>query len=246
MPTLLALFPKPQDLLALEPEELAGVLIEIIPAVSQSAGFTINDLLAQLFSPHGMQGYYPPGIQREVAFTMAESLSWLETQGIIVLNPNQPAAWYSLTRRGRTLKTRTDLEVFKKGRTLPVGLLQESLASKVYHLFLRGDHDTAVFQAFKEVEIAVRKAGRLPDSLTGKKLMDNAFHPEAGALRDRSVDGAERVAEMQLFCGAMGHARNPTGHRDGIFTGPEAARLIVFASHLLDIVEQRALTLGTR
>jgi uncharacterized protein (TIGR02391 family) len=170
---------------------------------------------------------------------VAEALSWLETQGIIVRNPNQPAAWYRLTRRGQKLKTRADLAAFRMGRVLPIDLLQPSLADKVHHLFLRGDHDTAVFQAFKEVEVAVRKAGRLSNELVGKKLMDAAFHPENGPLRDTSVTGAERVAEMQLFCGAMGHARNPAGHWEGNFTGPEAARLIVFASHLLDIVEKR-------
>jgi hypothetical protein len=37
----------------------------------------------------------------------------------------------------------------------------------------------------------------------------------------------------------MGHAKNPAGHRNVVIGGQESARLIVFASHLLDIVEQR-------
>jgi hypothetical protein len=55
-----------------------------------------------------------------------------------------------------------------------------------------------------------------------------------------TVVPAEREAEMQLFAGAIGHAKNPPSHRDVAFTAQEAARLIIFASHLLDIVEQRA------
>jgi uncharacterized protein (TIGR02391 family) len=236
--TLLTVFPEPKDLLALEPEELAGVLVEIIPGVSQSAGFMIDALLAQIFRSHG--GSYPPGAQGEIAQALAEALSWLETQGIVVRNPSQPAAWYVLTRRGRQLKARTDVETFRKGRTLPLDLLQPSLANKVHHLFLRGDHDTAVFQAFKEVEVAVRKAGKYPDSLVGRDLMQKAFHPETGPLRDKALVASERESEMFLFSGAIGHAKNPPSHREVNLSRVEAARLIVFASYLLDVVEQRS------
>ncbi len=240
MATLLAIFPDMADLLALEPEELAGVLVEIIPGVSQSAGFTLGDLTAPMFPPQG--GGYPPGAQDEIAVALTEALSWLVNQGIVILNPTQPASarWYLLTRRGRALNTRIDLETFRKGSTLPLDLLPQSLANKVHHLFLRGDHDTAVFQAFKEVEVAVRKAGNYPDSVLGRDLMQKAFHPATGPLRDEVLVSGERESEMFLFSGAIGHAKNPTGHRDVNLTPQEAARLIVFASHLLNIVEERS------
>jgi uncharacterized protein (TIGR02391 family) len=244
MPSLLTIFPEPKNLLALEPEELAGILVEIIPSISQHSGFLINNFLEQLSSPHG--GGYPPTTHAQVAVALAEAMSWLETQGIIVRNPNQPAEWYLLTRRGQELKSRADLETFRKGRALPFDLLQQSLASKVHHLFLRGDHDTAVFQAFKEVEVSVRKAGNFPDSLTGRDLMVKAFNVDTGPLRDKALIPAERESEMFLFSGAIGHAKNPTSHRNVNLTREEAARLIVFASHLLDIVEQRANILTTQ
>jgi hypothetical protein len=47
--TLLTIFPNPDDLLALEPEDLAGVLLEVVPGVMQNGHFGIQDLLAQLF-----------------------------------------------------------------------------------------------------------------------------------------------------------------------------------------------------
>lgn len=244
MPSLLTIFPEPKNLLALEPEELAGILIEIIPSISQNSGFLINSFLEQLSPPHG--GGYPPAIHAQVAVVLAEAMSWLETQGIIVRNPNQPAEWYLLTRRGQGQKTRVDLEAFRKGRALPFDLLQQSLASKVHHLFLRGDHDTAVFQAFKEVEVAVRKTGNFPDSFVGRDLMQKAFNVETGPLRDKTLIPAERESEMFLFSGAIGHAKNPTSHRNINLNREEAARLIVFASHLLDIVEQRAIALTTQ
>ena len=85
----------------------------------------------------------------------------------------------------------------------------------------------------------VRKAGNYADSLVGRPLMQKAFHPKTGPLRDEALIAAEREAMMFLFTGAIGHAKNPTSHRDVNLTRQEAARLIVFASHLLDIVEQR-------
>ena len=235
MLTLLEIFPDPQDLLALKPEELAGILIEIVPAVR-----LFETLKAQV-SPRSGGGGYPRGwVLGEVELALAEALSWLENQGIIVRNPTQPAPWYLVTRRGRALKTRADFEAYRKGRALPLDLLQESLANKVHHLFLRGDHDTAVFQAFKEVEVAVRKAGNYPNGLLGVNLMRAAFHPDTGPLSDMTLVTAERQSEMHLFSGASGHAKNPPSHRDVNLSRQEAARLIVFASHLLAIVEQRA------
>jgi len=236
-PALSTIFPDPKDFFALEPEELAGILVELIPGESQHAGFLLENFMTPMFPVQGAG--YPPAAQGQVAVALAEALSWLKTQGIIVRNPTQPAAWHLVTRRGQALKTRTDLETFRKGRTLPLDLLQPSLANKVHSLFLRGDHDTAVFQAFKEVEVAVRKAGKYPDDLLGTKLMQAAFHPENGPLTDKSLVPAERQSEMFLFTGAIGHAKNPASHRDVNLTRQEAARLIVFASHLLDIVEAR-------
>jgi uncharacterized protein (TIGR02391 family) len=242
MSTLLSAFPEPKDLLSLEPEEFAGVLLEVIPSISQQAGFLIGNIVDQFIPPHG--GGYPPRMSSEISVMAAEALAWLENQGIVVKNPNQPADWYLLTRRGRSLRTRSDLEAFRKGRALPMELLQPALASKVRHLFLRGDHDTAVFQAFKEVEVAVRRAGNYSDDLLGRDLMQKAFNSETGPLRDKALVKAERESEMFLFSGAIGHCKNPTSHRDVNLPRESAARLIVFASHLLDIIEKRRTAAG--
>jgi hypothetical protein len=120
-------------------------------------------------------------------------------------------------------------------------MVQSLPASDRDHLFLRGDHDTAVFQAFKKVEVAVRKAGKYTNDLVGVKLMRAAFHPDTGALTDMTLVPAERDAAMQLFAAASGHAKNPSSHRDVNLSRQEAARLIAFASHLLAIVEQRSI-----
>jgi hypothetical protein len=240
---LISIFPNYNDLLSLEPEELGGILVEIIPSVMQNNLFNIAPLCTQVFQPVGS---YPPGAHRPVVLALAEAVAWLVTQGLLLQDPEQSAqGWYVLTKRGKTLRSRADVETYRKGRMLPVDLLQPTLAEKVWPLFLRGDHDVAVFQAFKEVEIAVRKTANnkgagYPDDVLGVSLMRKAFHTDTGPLRDASRVAGEREAEMHLFSGAIGHAKNPASHRDVEISPQEAARLVVFASHLLGIVEQRS------
>jgi hypothetical protein len=242
--TLLSLFPRPEDVLALTPEDFGGVIIELMPPLLQSGMFNPAALTAQVYQLSGPS--YPHGSRRAIELAIAEAISWLVTQGLLVPDPGQPSpGFYVPTRRAESLKTRTDVDAFRKGRILPSDLLPTLFAEKVVPLFRRGDHDIAVFQAFKEVEVAVRNAANAkgagyPDSEVGTTLMRKAFHPDSGPLTDKSLVPAEREAEMHLFAGAIGHAKNPTSHRDVAMTAPEAARLVVFASHLFDIVERRA------
>jgi hypothetical protein len=118
--TLLSLFPDPNDLLSREPEELGGAVLEVAPGVMQNGMFNIPGLLAPLFPP--TRNGYPVGLQNEVRLAVAEALSWLVNQGLVMLDPDQPASWYRPTRRGAQLKTRADVETFRKGniRAQPV------------------------------------------------------------------------------------------------------------------------------
>ena len=241
--TVLSLFPTPEDLLALTPEDLGGVIIELMPPLLQNGLFNPAALSAQVYQ--GVSPSYPRGSKRAVDLAIAEAVSWLVTVGILIPDPGQTSlGFYVPTRRARNLKTRTDVELFSKGRILPNELLPALFAEKVVPLFRRGDHDVAVFQAFKEIEVTVRntanaKGAGYADSEVGTTLMRKAFNPETGPLTDKSLIAAEREAEMHLFAAAIGHAKNPTSHRDVAMKAPEAARLIVFASHLFDIVERR-------
>ena len=117
------------------------------------------------------------------------------------------------------------------------------MASKVYPAFLRGDYDTAIFQAFKEVEVAVRQAGSFPHDLVGDKLMRAAFataknNLPTGPLTDTQLPVGEQEAAAHLFAGAFGVYRNSTGHRHVPTETVEAAEVIMFASQLLRIVDR--------
>lgn len=115
--------------------------------------------------------------------------------------------------------------------------LHPIIAQKVWAMFLQGNCDSAVLQAFKEVEIAVRKAGNYTAADHGVPLMRKAFHVDTGNLTDINQPSAEREAIGHLFAGAFGYCRNPLGHREVNLATEEAVEMIFLASYLLRIVD---------
>jgi len=235
--SLLTIFPRPQDLTAVAAEDLATVMFEFLRP-DRSGRFTINTLMDQLITHTGAS--YPPTAKDETMYALAEALSWLQIHGLVIEDPRQPNSGYVLTKRAKGLRGKADIEAYRQGRILPVDLLDSVLAEKVQPQFLRGDYDVAVFQAFKEVEVATRKAAALGDNVVGVNVMRQAFHPDNGPLSDMTKVFGERESEMHLFSGAIGHAKNPGSHRDVVMAPKEAAQLIIHASYLLGIVRQRA------
>jgi hypothetical protein len=116
------------------------------------------------------------------------------------------------------------------------------LPDAAWHAFRAGDHDTAVFEAFKAVEIAVRKKGAGKNGIVttdhGVDLMKKAFDPNAGPLSDRGASRPRRARRCELFTGALGELRNPKAHHDLTITDPlVAVEGMMVASALLRIVD---------
>jgi hypothetical protein len=96
----------------------------------------------------------------EVGRAIAEAWQWLQNEGLLMPDLDQPNGWFCLTRKGAALRTEADLEAYRQGSLLPNALLHPTLAEKVRPMFMRGGYDVAVFQSFKEVEVAVRAAAK--------------------------------------------------------------------------------------
>lgn len=234
-------FPPPDEALALEPEELALFLLKYLYKEEQTGSSSVLNL--HNCTLHGNLQDYAGEKYNEISKAITESWIWLEREGMIAPKPGQDRQWVYVTNRGKQLLETSDIGTYLKGNILPVKVLDPVLARKVRPLFIRGDYDTAVFQAFKEVEIRVRKAASLPQELVGVDLMRNAFNPDNGELTDMSYIKAEREATSHLFAGAIGLFKNPSSHRDVNWQDPgECVELIYLANHLLRLVEKHSVT----
>ncbi|HDR8961809.1 TPA: TIGR02391 family protein [Burkholderia vietnamiensis] len=106
---------------------------------------------------------------------------------------------------------------------------------------MRGAYPTAVFEAMRAVEIAVRTAAGYPAAEHGVPMMRRAFAPNAGPLADHTKDAGGQEALAALFAGAIGSYKNSHSHRNvPIDTAREAVEMIALASRLLGIVDAQA------
>lgn len=236
MTSIYSLLPDHENLLELEPEELAGVLLEYLNSLPEKERESLNRYNFSL--GHTVQDY-PRQHQDEISRAFMEAWVWLEREGFLAPKPGSGGEWVFITRRGKSMKNATDVEAYRKANLLPKHQLHPVIAQKVWSLFLRGDYDTAVFQSFKEVEVAVRKAGGYTENDLGPNLMRKAFHEENGALTDPNQKQAEKQAVSNLFAGAIGSYKNPRSHRNISDEPEETVEMIILASHLLRIVDSR-------
>src|SRR5215510_16328627 len=233
--------PDAQVLLALEPEEVRGIVLEYLNTLPESSANLNrhNFGLAATFSK------YPQEYRERVSRAVMEGWSWLERQGLIAPRPSgggMGGDWISVTRKGRGIKSRKDIEAYQHANLLPRQLLHREVANAALPPFIRGNYDSAVFEAFKQVEIAVRTKGKYAATDYGVALMRKAFDPNTGPLRnpDPAVPFGEREAEAHLFAGAIGCVKNPQSHRNVQITDPgEAIDLLFVANRLMRIVEAR-------
>ena len=236
MPSIYELIPDHELLLNLEPEELAGVILEYLKSLPAGS----PELNRYNFSlPHTVEGY-PPEHQDSIRYALMEGWMWLEKEGLIAPSPGSQGEWIFITRQGLRIGNATALDAYRLANLLPKALLHSALATEVWYAFSRGNYGTAVLLAFKEVEVAVRDAGGYSETDYGVRLMRQAFHAQDGPLTDANQPPAEKDATHQLFAGAIGLYKNPHSHRNVSVAADEAAELIIFASHLLRIIDSRA------
>jgi uncharacterized protein (TIGR02391 family) len=245
MSAIVEAIPDVDVFLALEPEELGAKLLFLAKAgrvdgvMFYPANFEHEIWEAEM----RRQPSYPRSRQDEIALAFSEAWAWLEAQGLIVpaAGTNGRNGYRVLSRRAKRFESEAEFANYSVARMLRRETLHPKLAEKVWLAFMRGEFDVAAFQAMKSVEMAVREATGLPDSLLGTRLMQAAFAPENGPLTDMTAEGGERSGRLQFFVGAIACYKNPQSHRDVNLTDPaEVAEIILLANHLLRIVGARA------
>jgi uncharacterized protein (TIGR02391 family) len=236
MTTLYDLLPDAASILALEPEELAGLALELINASEPN---TQSRLHPTSFSSSGTIGPFAQADREHIRFAMAEGWNWLVCEGLLAPTPGETHGWHFVTRRGKKITNREDLAAYVNSSLLPRSMLHPAIAKVCWPTYMRGDYATAVFQAFKELEVTIREAGNFKFDENGVDLVRRAFDETSGPLTDQSKPATERAALLALMVGAVGSYNNPYSHRQIRLGAEEACEMIILASHLLKIAEAR-------
>ena len=216
------------------------------------AGCVLRDLAVQLQRQHdstcaknytigvgneyGQQGV---GQHKGAMRAVAEAWAWLYSHGFICHHVDHDEQWITLTRLGRTASSKDAFAKWVDEQELPFHMIDSELVDSALSLFRQGRFDTAVFESFKALEVAIRDTAGLGQDLVGVGLASRAFNPDDGPLIDRAVERGERVALMNLMTGALGSYKNPHSHRRVEIGAREAREMLLLASHLLGIVRAR-------
>lgn len=230
-------FPPIENALEMEPEELAPFILKYLSSREKTElmnrySFTLGT------SPE--LGAYAGRHRDELLKRFMEAWIWLEKEMFLAPRPGDTGDWVFITRRGKKVLESQDFSTYKKSYLLPSENFDPVLARKVKPAFIRGDYDTAVFQAFKEVEVRVRAKAGYEDHKIGVKLMREAFKPEDGPLTDKNLDPGEQQAMSDFFAGAVGKFKNPSSHRDVEYTDPHGVSDIIrIANQLLRMLDDK-------
>lgn len=150
----------PDVLLGMAPEELAGPLLICLIDLERS-GTKLNRYNYSLGAADG----YPERRRPEIGYALMEAWAVLENEALIAPWPGNQGEWVFVTRRGQQLRTPEAFRAYRATASLPREALHPALVARVRAAYARGDYDTAVFEAFKEVEVHVRVAARMTRGL---------------------------------------------------------------------------------
>jgi uncharacterized protein (TIGR02391 family) len=247
---LLQIVPTPDQVLMLTTEELARALLEDMQAGERdpTAGMAMRGGLGAALVTPGMFNSIrqnPRELQTQLDRAGRAAYALLEQGGFIEEHPDTINAMHGylvLTPSGKT--ELVDYERIRVRGLLKEEMLHATLRGKIYSDFAADELDVAVNEAFRTVEIEVRRAAGLPEKengkpVVGRPLMHRAF--SLGGPLSRTTDTkTECEALVGLFDGANSHFRNPVAHNRRTFADVlEAMEELMFASRLLRLIDER-------
>jgi len=126
--SIYSIIPDPEALLALEPEELAGVVLEHFNSMDAHEQAQLN---RHNFTLSYTVESYPATYRDKILRALSESWAWLEREGLIAEKPANESSggWYYVTKRGQQITKAADLDAYRRADMLPKRLLHRHAAS---------------------------------------------------------------------------------------------------------------------
>ena len=176
----------------------------------------------------------------EMKYRFYEALHELYLQNLIMKDPCHDGSRFSftLTTRGKEIAEK-QLDIDEYSLRLENFVEDRELIEKCQESFNSGEYETAIFSAYRLLEIKVREKAELTENDIGKGLMQSAFAPKKTSKLQIPTckTEPEEVGALNLFLGAIQFIRNPHGHRVVDYENPRTAlRIMVFAELLLELV----------
>jgi len=149
---------------------------------------------------------------------------------------------YYPTKKGFHFPEAEFKKVIERWTILPTSYIHPNIMDKSFELLSIRQFDSAVLQAFKCIEIAIREKCCFSDEDYGISLIRKAFNPQTGTLTNYGVPVAEREAQAHFIAGAYALYKNPCSHKDVKMDFYDAFERIVVASKIMKIVEETTVT----
>ena len=166
---------------------------------------TVQSVADEPFSDGGYP--YDPAKRNDVDRVINRAGKKLEDAGLIH-EPNSyngKNGFRVVSESGRQAVSKIDFVAAKVRSQFSREMFHPSLPDAAWNAFRAGHYDTAVFEAFKAVESAVRTkaAGKngIATSDFGAKLMEKAFDPSVGPLTDMSATPSRRRVDSNCSQG---------------------------------------------
>src|SRR5690349_7010583 len=112
-----SVLPDADALLALEPEELAGPLLQVLSTLPESELNRYN-----LGLDHNV-AQYPAHQRTAVSRALMEAWVWLEREGLLAPRPGAVGEFVFVTRRGQQVATPEKLAAYRRANLLPRHLI---------------------------------------------------------------------------------------------------------------------------
>ena len=97
---------------------------------------------------------------------------------------------------------------------MPSAYVHPDVMVKSFDLINKRQFESAVLQAYKIIEITIRRKAKLSNDDYGVNLIRKAYHPDNGVLSNMELPIAERQAQSNYIAGAYALFKNPVSHRD--------------------------------